>query len=346
MSQDSRFRFVRPVRNTHTQREITMNRRDVVKMVAALSVLPFSKLAWAAGPKYGCPPDPGNDTFIHFIFHGLFFMQFDNDKLRIGAPRLSAGSPKHELLGGQLGHVVPINSDLDLSSSVKPGSVSDFSNLPTLPQFSLHDTGVTVDFSKARATITLLKPAAIFPLRPGMLSDLVNIMANGNVQQSLQRACGQGGNNDLAIAVCLRYQSAGPGSVISGGGPVTYHFYSESTMGGHNYQEMNMIYRDVEFKNMVKNFDLQLKGDPTHDYIPIKDGCSSGVSDEDQLSLYEVAGLQLLYQQQVELLQAAKVHAGAAGHAQAKNSPKNQQQGPPRAVESTRFNVKVADCIP
>ena len=105
-----------------------------------------------------------------------------------------------------------------------------------------------------------------------------------------------------------------------------------------------MIYRDPELQKMVNNFDLQLKAEPTQDNVPIKDACSTGVSDEDQLSLHEVSGLQLLYRQQVELLQAAKVHAKAARHAQSKSAPKNGQAR--QALNPTMFNIRVADCIP
>ncbi len=310
-----------------------MNRRELVKTLAMFSVVRFSNFAWAK-THYGCDPNESNDPYVHLIFHGLFFMQFANGGLEIAAPKLSASSAHHELLGGQLGHISEIKKDLNFSSVLQKGPVTSFKKWPSIAQFSLQESGVKADLSKGRAKIALPQPEEIVPLRPGALGDLK--MADGNVQKSLQKACAQGGNQELAISVCLRYQSTAPPPSVSGAGPLTLHFYSESLAGEHTIKEMNDIYKDPMLKTMVTNFDLQLAQEPNQLFVGTKDACSWGVTDQDQLSLHEITALTAWYDSQVALLKNKNVKSQSPG-----NGPDANHRSP-----WEMRNVKVSDCIP
>lgn len=271
------------------------NRRSFVKMLSygALSCV-------AGGFSVGslmadCPPS----DFVCILLHGLFFMQFKDDKLIVATPKFQPhtfgmreqGQPK-------IGPLPPGAPDINWTSEGlgKNSNTIDFSQFPDISQFSASETGVDElmpDGTKEyEFQLILPKPEQIHGFRQVQLKNFLDCTESNHskpgtlkpMQENIQSHCGP----NFALLTGLIYKKEKKWTRKN-----VVNFYAEHDLSCQKIKATDIddalqVGRKL-FANQ-QNFDLAYK-DPGK---PLPAGCSNdpcydfGVTSNDLLSVFEL----------------------------------------------------------
>jgi hypothetical protein len=187
---------------------MVMNRRAVLKTLAAVpavSLLPGLS---------GC--DGG--SYVNLLLHGLFMMEFNDNKLIIATPKVDGHIFKMRKHGQARAEAKDLPEFITMLGVVKEGSQDKFK--PENLTFPVSDLkrDYAIDYqnpSKHRCTMVLPLPYDILGLRAGKKDDFKP--QAGDIGSHIKSTS----STRLATITCLRYKPA------SGVAPFTINYYAE-----------------------------------------------------------------------------------------------------------------------
>jgi len=185
-----------------------MNRRTVLKTLAAAPAV--SLLSGLSG----CDGGP----YVNVLLHGLFMMEFNDNKLIIATPKFDGHIFKMRKHGQARGEAKDLPEFITILGVVKEGSRNTFK--PENLTFPVSDLkrDYAIDYqnpSKHQCTIILPLPEDILGLRVGKKDDFKP--QAGDIGSHIKSTP----STVLATITCLRYKPA------SGVDPFTINYYAE-----------------------------------------------------------------------------------------------------------------------